>query len=191
MKASERALQHEVALSAFRRAELAGDVEATGKTLKRAGTVVGRHFELRQVLLHPSLPVERKMELLRSLVPLVGTAEAVVRAVLERRFAGILPGVARLFSSIAEAQSATTAVRIEAAAPLSKPEVARIQETLERSMHRPVKLKVVTRRELIGGLRVVAGELVIDGTVKGALDRLERELLTAGSQRGVRQRWHR
>lgn len=179
MKASERALQHQLALMAFRQAETAGDVEETGRTLERAGSIVRRHFDLRQVLMHPSVPAERKLELVRALVPVKGTAEAVLRAVLDRRLAGLLSGVARAFGAVAAAQSATATVRVEAAAPLAKAEVARIQETLERSMHRPVRLKIVTKRELIGGLRVVTGELVIDGTVKGALDRLGRELEAA------------
>lgn len=191
MKASERALQHELALLAFRQAESAGDVDATGKALEQAGRIVGRHFELRQVLLHPRLAVERKMDLLRSLVPVKGTAETVIRAALERRIAGILSGIARSFAAIAAAQSATAAVCVEAAAPLSKSDVGKLKEILERAMRRPVALKVVTRRELIGGLRVVAGEKVIDGTVKGALDRLERELATRESTREVRKRWHR
>jgi F-type H+-transporting ATPase subunit delta len=181
VKGAVRALQRDLALKAFRQAETVGDVEATGKTLERAGEIVSRHFELRQVLLHPRLQAARKLELLRSLVPLHGTAETVVRVVLARRLAGVLPALARTFKAIATAQSATAAVRVETAAKLSKPEVAAIREALERSLRRPVALSIVTKRQLIGGLRVVAGELVIDGTVKGALDRLERELVAADS----------
>ncbi|MEK7474584.1 MAG: ATP synthase F1 subunit delta [Candidatus Coatesbacteria bacterium] len=184
MKGSSRALAHQLALLAFRQAEVEGDVEATGTTLARAGGIVSRHFELRQVLLHPSVGAERKLELLGRLLPLAGTGASVLRAVLERRLAGMLSGISRAYGGIAAAQSATATVLVEAAAPLTRRDVARIRETLERSMHRPVALKVVTRRELIGGLRVVAGELVIDGTVKGALDRLERELVTDDSRRG-------
>jgi F-type H+-transporting ATPase subunit delta len=184
VKGSSRTLQRQVALLAFRQAETEGDVEATGRTLARAGEIVSRHFELRQVLLHPSVGAERKMELLGSLLPVAGTAAVILRAVLARRLAGMLSGIARAYGAIATAQSATAAVRVEAAAPLAKREVARIRETLERSLHRPVVLKVVTRRELIGGLRVVTGGLVVDGTVKGALDRLERELVTDDLRRG-------
>ena len=69
------------------------------------------------------------------------------------------------------------------AAPISAAEEGKIRETLERSLGRKVRISIRKEKELIGGMMIRVGERIVDGTVKGAFDRLERQLVAAGKER--------
>ena len=174
-----RGLAHELALTAYRRADEAGDVAATGKALSAAGEVLRSSLKLRQVLVHPGAPEARRVELLNRLAPLTPVARALVVALMARRMLGSLAAIARAYLLLAEAKAATVTARVETAAPLAKAEAAKLRSDLARALGRPVTLAVVRAPKLIGGLRIQAGELTVDGSVSGAFDRLASSLGTS------------
>ncbi len=174
-----RTLTHYLAGAAFRSAEADGTTAATGKALAQAAAILRAQPRLRQVLLHPRLPVDRREGLLELLGPLTGTARGVLGVLVTRRALGQAAAVARSFAALAEAHAATVPVQVESAAALSRADAVALQGILERGLGRSVRLSVTVRRTLLGGLRIRAGEMVIDGSVAGALDRLGRELVPA------------
>lgn len=171
-----RALIHDLAGAAFRAAEADGSTEATGKALTHAAGVLRAHPRLRQSLLDPRLTADGRAGLLDLLGPLPDTARGLLGALTTRRRLGDAAAVARAYAALAAARATTVPVEVETAAPLSRADAARLQDVLARSLGRAVALSIVTRRSLLGGLRIRAGELVIDGSVQGGFDRLAREL---------------
>jgi F-type H+-transporting ATPase subunit delta len=178
-----RALQHELAQGAWRASGASG-AEATGRSLTAVARILARSAKLRQVLLHPRVPMASKDELLRSLADLTPASTAVVHTLITRRSLGLAGGVARSFESLRTSRSRETLVLVRSAGALSKAEVAQLAAVLATALGKPVKLAVSTDRALLGGLEVRIGETIVDGTVKGAFDRLEQTLLSESSGTG-------
>ena len=88
----------------------------------------------------------------------------------------LLPEIAGLFEQFrAEAEKIVRA-KITSAAPISEAELAKLTEALKRRFGREVETEIAIDESLIGGALIDAGEVVIDGSVKGKLSRLEAAL---------------
>ena len=84
----------------------------------------------------------------------------------------LLPEIAALFEDLkAEAERVVRAT-VTTAAPAEAGELERIREALKRRFGCEVELATAVDPELIGGAVIDAGELVIDGSVRGKLERL-------------------
>ncbi len=66
------------------------------------------------------------------------------------------------------------------AEPLSEEEIKEIEETVSKKEKRKVELKNVIDITLIGGVRVLIGDKVYDGTIKNKLENLKTTLLRGG-----------
>lgn len=95
-----------------------------------------------------------------------------VRLLSENRRLGVLPEIAALFEI--RRQEAEGAIKAEliSAFPASAAQQARIVESLRRRLGRTVELSCSTDAALLGGAIIRAGDLVIDGSVRGKLERL-------------------
>jgi F-type H+-transporting ATPase subunit delta len=89
----------------------------------------------------------------------------------------ILPEIACLFSRYKAEQANQITVQAISAVSLTKPEGLALELALERRLQRTVKLDYQLDSELLGGLVVRIGDLVIDGSVRGKLERLRTTLV--------------
>lgn len=67
-------------------------------------------------------------------------------------------------------------VNVTTAYPLNEEDREMLTENLEKYLGKQVRLKVDQDRGLIGGLIIRAGDKVIDGSVRGRLERLAKRL---------------
>jgi F-type H+-transporting ATPase subunit delta len=95
-----------------------------------------------------------------------------VRVLADNRRRGLLPDIAALF----EIQRTRAEGRVQAdlltAFPASEAQQAQIIESLRKRLGREVELSCSTDASLLGGAIIRAGDLVIDGSVRGKLQRL-------------------
>jgi F-type H+-transporting ATPase subunit delta len=68
---------------------------------------------------------------------------------------------------------------VESARPLDAADVARIAAGVGRALGKELLLTNRIAPELVGGVRVVAGNRMLDGSLQGRLDALQRRLLAA------------
>lgn len=88
----------------------------------------------------------------------------------------LLPEIAAQFEGLkAEAERVVRAT-VTTAAPAEAAELERIREALKRRFGCEVELSTAVDPALIGGAVIDAGELVIDGSVRGKLERLQGAL---------------
>lgn len=88
----------------------------------------------------------------------------------------LLPEIAALFEQFrAEAEQIVRA-KITSAAPMSQAELDTLVSALKRRFGREVEVESNIDESLIGGAVIDTGELVIDGSLKGKLSRLESAL---------------
>ena len=100
-----------------------------------------------------------------------------VRVMAENRRLNVLPEVAVLFeASRAEAEK-TVEAEVASAFPLTDAQKNQIVEALKKRLGRDVSLKTRVDESIIGGAVVRAGDLVIDGSVTGQLEKLAANLM--------------
>ncbi|MBY6226534.1 F0F1 ATP synthase subunit delta [Ferrimonas balearica] len=87
-----------------------------------------------------------------------------------------LPAVAQQFIELREEWQKEITAEVQSAVKLSDEQQANIAASLEQRLARKVKLNCSVNPELIAGVVITAGDLVIDGSVRGKLSRLSDTL---------------
>jgi F-type H+-transporting ATPase subunit delta len=94
----------------------------------------------------------------------------------QNRRLGFLPEIAALFAQMkAEVENAMD-VDVTSATALTPDQESRYAAALQRKLGRSVRLRTKVDQGLLGGAVLKAGDLVIDGSIKGRLERLATEL---------------
>jgi F-type H+-transporting ATPase subunit delta len=84
----------------------------------------------------------------------------------------LLPEVAMLFDQLKQAVESTVAVHVTSAYPLSDAETQKLADTMQEKLSRSITLTSETDPSLLGGALIRADDLMIDGSVRGRLNKL-------------------
>ena len=107
----------------------------------------------------------------------LGTAaQNFLRTVLDNGRLAALPEIASQFHALVNARSGVSDASIESAFPIEGAQLADVVATLEKRFGRKLDAQVVVRPELIGGIRVVVGDQVLDTSVKARLEQMKTAL---------------
>ncbi len=88
----------------------------------------------------------------------------------------VLPEIAERFDKLKAEVENIIDVVLTAAAPVAEEEQAKIIEALKKRFARDVNLHFKLDENLIGGARLQAGDLVIDGSIRTGLEKLSSAL---------------
>jgi F-type H+-transporting ATPase subunit delta len=94
----------------------------------------------------------------------------------QNRRLGFLPEIAALFERMKSDVENAVDVEVVSATPLSSDQESRYAAALQKKLGRTVRLHTKVDGSLLGGAVLKAGDLVIDGSIKGRLERLATEL---------------
>lgn len=83
-----------------------------------------------------------------------------------------LPDVLEQFIHLRAVSEATAEVDVISAAALSEQQLAKISAAMEKRLSRKVKLNCKIDKSVMAGVIIRAGDMVIDGSVRGRLERL-------------------
>jgi F-type H+-transporting ATPase subunit delta len=159
-------------------AERGGTLDDVEDQLFRFGRIIAAEPRLRQVLEDQSAPVERRIELLDSLIG--DRVDPTTRRLLEQAVRS--PRGRSLEHSVDELVQLAAARReryvayVTAPAPLSQQQEDRLAGALARIYGRPVSLRIEVDEALLGGLVVKVNDEVIDGSVLSRLNGLRHRL---------------
>lgn len=104
------------------------------------------------------------------------SVRAVVDELLTRRPRGYL-AVLVLFYRLVRLHELARTVTVESATDLTQECVARVRNALGQIAHGPIEFEYRTVPELIGGLRIRWGDMVLDCSIRARLEQLRRELV--------------
>lgn len=89
---------------------------------------------------------------------------------------GAMSAISRLFQHLyAEKQQKVTA-KVFVAQPLTTEQQLKLQQALQKRLDKEVELDIIIDPSVYGGVRVQANDIVIDGTIRGRLQRLFENL---------------
>ena len=95
-----------------------------------------------------------------------------IRVLAANRRLGQLPEIAALFEIQRREAEGAVQAELVSAYPATEAQQAEVIASLSRRLGRDVTLSCTTDASLLGGAIVRAGDLVIDGSVRGKLERL-------------------
>lgn len=88
----------------------------------------------------------------------------------------LLPEIAVQFNDFRASHEKTLTVSVKSFDSLTTEQEEKLTKALSERLQRAVKLDVIIDKSLIGGALIIAGDLVIDGSVRGKLNKLHTEL---------------
>ena len=165
--------------AAFEVATRDDTVEAWRAELDTAATIVADE-RVGRMLANPALPLQQRVEMARSIF---GTSVSqpvlnLIGLMLRRGRIHELPQLAAEFRRLDNARQGITVATAISAAPLTQDEIRALTQRLEGLTGGRVELDVQVDPSLLGGLVVRVGDRMIDGSVRGRLERLRNQLVS-------------
>jgi F-type H+-transporting ATPase subunit delta len=133
---------------------------------------------LRQFADSPKVSVAQVFDVVSGVVktPLSGAAQNFLRTVLDNGRLAAMPEIALQFHALVNAQSGVSDATIESAFAIDAAQLPGVVATLEARFGRKLNASVQIRPELIGGIRVVVGDEVLDTSVAARLQQMKAAL---------------
>jgi F-type H+-transporting ATPase subunit delta len=133
---------------------------------------------MRQFADNPKVDANTVCDVIVSVVdrPLANAAKNLLRTVIDNGRLAALPEIATQFRALVNARSGVSDATVYSAFPLDDGQLADVVATLEKRFGRRLNAKVEVEPELIGGVRVVVGDEVLDASVKARLERMKMAL---------------
>jgi F-type H+-transporting ATPase subunit delta len=100
-------------------------------------------------------------------------AKNFLRAVIDNGRLSALPEIASQFRALKNAKSGSSDAVVHSAFPIDGAALADVAATLEKRFGRKLNVTVELQPELIGGIRVVVGDEVLDTSVKARLEQMK------------------
>ena len=155
----------------------AGKLDETAQWVGQLAAVAG-NAELLQVADSPKVQGSQLFELIAGLLPaaLPEAGKNFLRLVLDNGRLAALPEIASQFESLKNAATGAADAVIYSAFPMEGAELADLMALLEKRFGTKLQPTVVVDQELIGGVRVVVGDEVLDTSVKARIEQMKQAL---------------
>jgi F-type H+-transporting ATPase subunit delta len=136
--------------------------------------------QLRQFADAPNTRSEQVFDVLAAVVdaPLSDASKNLLRTVIDNGRLGVLPEIASQFRALVNQRAGVSDAVVHSAFAIGQAELAELTAALETRFGRKLNASVRIDPELIGGVRVVVGDEVLDTSVKARLEQM-RAALTA------------
>ncbi len=133
---------------------------------------------MRQLLKEPQLTAAAKADALIDVCgdKLNAPAQNFVRTVAENKRLDLLPTIFVMFEQLKAEQEKLVEVEVTSAFALDQQQQDKLAKALSARLSREVRLHASEDASLIGGVVIRAGDLVIDGSVRGKIAKLAEAL---------------
>ncbi|URI09963.1 F0F1 ATP synthase subunit delta [Aquincola tertiaricarbonis] len=152
----------------------AGGDAQTAQQLSALAAVAG-DAQLRQFADNPKVSADQVYDLVTSVAnqPLSPSLQNFLRTVIDNGRMAALPEIAAQFHALVNARSGVSDAAIYSAFPIDDATLAEMVAALERRFGRKLNPTVWIDPALIGGVRVVVGDEVLDTSVKARLEQMK------------------
>lgn len=161
------------AKAAFEYALAKQDLANWSATLSLLAKVV-KIDEVKNALGVPSLTSKQQAEIMIDLCgeELDSRIHSFVHILAENKRLVLLPEIAKLFVELKADVEKTVDVDVLSAFPMDTAAEQNLAISLAKKLSRDVKVKCTVDKSLIGGIVIRAGDMIIDGSIRGRLTKL-------------------
>jgi len=152
------------------------DATAAVQWLEELAAIAGNE-QLLQFANNPKVSAEQVFDVIAGVFEqkqaLPETGRNFLRVVTENGRVDVLPEIALQFRALVNAQLGASDAVVYSAYEIDSAALAELTGVLEKRFARKLNLQVVLQPELIGGVRVVVGDEVLDMSVKARLEQMK------------------
>ena len=152
----------------------AANVQSVANWVDELAAIAG-NAQLQQFAESPKVTAQQILDLVCSVAKsaLDEQAKNFLHTVIDNGRLAVLPEIADQFRALVNAQSGSSDAVVHSAYPLDASAVAEVSVALEKRFGRKLNVSVQVQPELIGGIRVVVGDEVLDTSVKARLEQMK------------------
>jgi F-type H+-transporting ATPase subunit delta len=152
----------------------AADLAATAVWVEGLAAIAGNP-QLQQFADNPNATTQQVFDVIAGVAktPLNDAAKNFLRTVIDNGRLSVLPEIAAQFRALKNAQSGSSDAVVYSAFAIDGAALADVKATLEKRFGRKLNVSVELQPELIGGIRVVVGDEVLDTSVKARLEQMK------------------
>ena len=155
------------------------DLEGTADWLDELAAIAA-NVQLQQFAGNPGVTAVQTFDVISGVAKakLSDAAKNFLRTVIDNGRLGVLPEISRQFRFLKNAQSGSADATVYSAFPLDAAALAGLAGPLEQRVGLRPNLQGGLQPELIGGVRVVVGDEVLDTSVKARLEQMKVALIS-------------
>jgi F-type H+-transporting ATPase subunit delta len=161
----------------FKLADAAGALAKWSETLSALASVAADP-RVRAAIVDPNISDAKAAGLFISVLAgrLTGDAENFVRVLAENGRLELLPEIHSQYEKLKNEREGVLEADVYSAFELTEAQMADLVQRLEKKTGRKIKARVQLDKALIGGVKIVLGDKVIDGSARAQLGALENAL---------------
>jgi F-type H+-transporting ATPase subunit delta len=147
--------------------------------LRAAAEMVAQSAELRTALLTPAIQTSRKRAAMGKLLDEMGAAQIIrnfIYVVIDHGRIGILAGIRDAFELALDERLGFARAEVTSAEALDEQRSAGLEAELSRLTGKRMRLHFAVDPELLGGVTARIGSTLYDGSLRGQLQQMRREL---------------
>ena len=136
--------------------------------------------ELRTALLTPAIPNSRKRAVIGRLLKEMSVSDLIrnfVYVIINHRRIGLLPEISEAFELLMDQRLGFVRAEVTSATALDARRSAGLEAELSRLTGKKMRLRFAVDSSLLGGALARIGSTVYDGSIRGQLQQLRRELV--------------
>jgi F-type H+-transporting ATPase subunit delta len=153
-----------------------GNFEQYGQELSEFETFFRDNEDFRQVIVNPVFALEDRRKVLQVVLDKTnfsGVVKNFLNLLLDKNRMGVIEAIKAYYSRLTDEVSGIARAEIITARPLKQEALGRIERSLEGLTSKKIKPEVREEKDLIGGIVVKIGDLVLDGSVKAQIEGLK------------------
>jgi F-type H+-transporting ATPase subunit delta len=141
---------------------------------------IASNAQLQQYAGNPSITSQQTFDVMTGVAKtaLPTSAKNFLKAVIDNGRISVLPEIASQFRALKNAKSGSSDATVFSAFELDAAALTDLSATLEKRFGKKLNLTVELQPELIGGVRVVVGDEVLDTSVKARLEQMKVALVS-------------
>ncbi len=157
----------------------ASDLGGTATWLDELASIAA-NVQLQQFAGNPGVTVAQTFDVISGVAKtaLPEAAKNFLRVVIDNGRISVLPEIASQFRALKNARSGFSDATVYSAYALEGSALTDLAATLEKRFGKKLNLKVELEPALIGGVRVVVGDEVLDTSVKARLEQMKVALIS-------------
>jgi F-type H+-transporting ATPase subunit delta len=147
--------------------------------LRAVVQTIADSFELRNALLTPAIQTSRKRAVMGRLLQQLRVPPVIrnfVYVIIDHRRVAIMPEILEAFELVLDERLGFIRAEVTSAEPLDQRRSSEIESELSGLTGKRMRLRFAVDAALIGGVAARIGSKVYDGSVRGHLEQLRRQL---------------
>ncbi|MDN4071594.1 F0F1 ATP synthase subunit delta [Fictibacillus terranigra] len=161
--------------------EVAGkeNLDKAEAELRLVKSIMEQNHDIERILNHPQISEQQKKQIVKDIIGTDISASVLntVFLLIDRNRQGLITEMAGQFIELANESRGIADATVYSVRLLSEDEKRQLEETFAKRVGKQrLRIENIIDQSLVGGVRIRIGNRIFDGSVRGKLERIERQL---------------